>query len=43
MALRGLYQEATAENDKALNDVMVEYDTILQADPSNLVMCPSLV
>lgn len=36
MALRGLYQEATAENDAALNEVMLQYDEILERDPSNL-------
>jgi alpha-D-ribose 1-methylphosphonate 5-triphosphate synthase subunit PhnI len=37
MALRGLYHEAIAEDDVALKRVMDEYDSILEADPSNMV------
>lgn len=36
MALRGIFQEATAENDAALANVLKEYETILQKDPSNM-------
>ena len=37
MALQGLYQEATAENDTELQRVLKEYDAILKSDPSNMV------
>jgi hypothetical protein len=37
MALRGLYQEATAENDAELQHVLKEYEAILENDPSNMV------
>ncbi|KAF2168910.1 hypothetical protein M409DRAFT_65264 [Zasmidium cellare ATCC 36951] len=33
-ALRGLYEEATANNDKELEDVMKHYEEILKEDPS---------
>lgn len=33
-ALRGLYAEATANNDKELEDVMKHYEEILKEDPS---------
>jgi hypothetical protein len=37
MALSGLFQEAVAENDSALNQVLKRYETILAQDPSNMV------
>jgi hypothetical protein len=36
LALRGLFQEATAADDIALKQVLEEYETILEKDPSNL-------
>ncbi|KFY58288.1 hypothetical protein V496_06195 [Pseudogymnoascus sp. VKM F-4515 (FW-2607)] len=36
MALQGLYQEATAENDTELQRVLTEYDAILKGDPGNM-------
>lgn len=36
MALRGLYQEAMAQNDSELQKVLQEYNDILEADPSNM-------
>ncbi|KFY51076.1 hypothetical protein V495_00004 [Pseudogymnoascus sp. VKM F-4514 (FW-929)] len=35
MALQGLYQEATAENDTELQRILKEYDAILKEDPGN--------
>ncbi|KAI9791790.1 MAG: hypothetical protein M1835_000093 [Candelina submexicana] len=35
MGLRGLYQEAVAENETALEHVLLEYEKILQEDPTN--------
>jgi hypothetical protein len=43
MALRGLYQEATAQNDATLKEVLAEYEKILKNDPSNMVSFPQLV
>lgn len=40
MALRGLFQEATAEDDAALKSVLEEYEKILAQDSSNMVCCP---
>lgn len=37
MALRGLFQEAIAEDPAALEKVLKEYETILKNDPSNMV------
>jgi ER membrane protein complex subunit 2 len=37
MALRGLFQEAIAENDAALERVLEEYDSILARDQTNMV------
>lgn len=37
MALRGLFQEAVAKDDAALKKVMEEYESILMADPTNMV------
>lgn len=37
MALRGLFQEAIANDDVALKQVLKEYDNILARDPSNMV------
>lgn len=38
MGLRGLYQEAMAEDDSALLQMLHEYDEILAEDPTNTVM-----
>jgi ER membrane protein complex subunit 2 len=37
MALRGLFQEAIAEDDAALQHVLEEYDSILARDATNMV------
>lgn len=37
MGLRGLYQEACAENNAALEKVLQEYENILSEDPTNMV------
>lgn len=37
MALRGLFQEAIAQDDAALKKVLDEYNVILKKDPSNMV------
>jgi ER membrane protein complex subunit 2 len=37
MALKGLFKEATAANDAALDAVLKEYEQILDANPVNLV------
>jgi hypothetical protein len=37
MALRGVFQEATADDDAALKTILEEYEKILVADPSNMV------
>ena len=37
MALRGLFQEAVAQDDVALKQVLDGYETILKKDPSNMV------
>jgi alpha-D-ribose 1-methylphosphonate 5-triphosphate synthase subunit PhnI len=37
MALRGLFQEAIAQDDAALKQVLGEYETILAKDPGNMV------
>jgi hypothetical protein len=37
MALRGVFQEATAKDDAALKTVLEEYENIIAADPSNMV------
>ena len=37
MAFRGLFQEAIAQDDAALKQVLEEYDTILAKDPGNMV------
>ena len=39
MGLRGLYQEAVAEDEAALRKILREYDDILAEDPTNTV-CP---
>lgn len=36
-ALQGLFQEATAEDDAALQRILVDYDTILENDAGNTV------
>jgi ribosomal 50S subunit-associated protein YjgA (DUF615 family) len=37
MALRGLFQEAIANDDAALKQVLEQYDSILANDPGNMV------
>lgn len=37
MALRGIFQEAVAQDDAALKQVLAEYGSILAKDPSNTV------
>ena len=37
MGLRGLYQEAVAENDAALEKVLKEYNGVLAKNPTNTV------
>ena len=37
MALRGLYQEAVAEDETALEKVLQEYENIVLQDPTNTV------
>ncbi len=37
VALRGLFQEAVAEDDAALERVLDEYDSILARDQTNMV------
>jgi hypothetical protein len=37
MALRGLFQEAVADDDAALKQVLEQYDSILTAEPTNMV------
>lgn len=37
MALRGLYQEATAEDNAALERVLEDYESILARDQTNMV------
>lgn len=44
MGLRGLYQEATAEDEGALTRVLTDYEKTLEEDPANMVSsnaCPS--
>lgn len=36
MALRGLYQEAVAENDEALREILEDYNKILMENPMNV-------
>lgn len=40
MGLRGLYQEAVAEDDEALKRVLQEYDEVLAEDTVNTVGVP---
>ena len=37
LALTGLYDEATAQDDAELGKVLENYDTILANDPANMV------
>lgn len=37
LALTGLYDEATAQNDGELRNVLSNYERILKRDPSNMV------
>lgn len=39
MGLRGLYQEAVAEDQAALERILAEYDDVLAGDPANAVCC----
>ena len=41
MGLRGLYQEAVAKDDEALENILQEYNEILAENPVNMVV-PSL-
>lgn len=41
MALRGLFQEAIASDDLALQRVLEEYESILKKNPTNMVRYPS--
>ena len=41
MGLRGLYQEAIAQDDAALNRVLREYNEVIADDPGNAVRKPS--
>lgn len=37
LALRGLFQEAIAKDDKELQQVLEEYGNMLEKDPGNMV------
>lgn len=37
MALRGIFQEAIAQDDNDLRQVLGEYENILKKDPGNMV------
>ena len=37
MALKGLFEEATSEDEKALQIILSNYETILAENPSNVV------
>jgi len=37
MSLRGLYQEAVAEDDAALTHILNDYENVLAEDPANTV------
>ena len=39
LSLKGLYQEAVAKDDTALQKVLQSYDRQLSENPSNLVRC----
>lgn len=39
MGLRGLYQEAVAEDQAALEKILAEYNDVLAEDPANAVCC----
>ena len=39
MGLRGMYEEATAENEVALQRILKSYDSTLAEDPTNTVFC----
>lgn len=41
MGLRGLYQEAVAKDDSALEKILKEYNDVLAEDPVNTVNIPS--
>jgi len=43
MGLRGLYQEAVAQDDSALERVLKEYNDVLADDPVNTVRLSSTV
>ena len=38
MGLRGLYQEAVASGDAALEKILQEYNDVLEEDPTNTVI-----
>lgn len=42
MGLRGLFQEATAKDQPALEKCLAEYETILSENPVNVVRCSPL-
>lgn len=39
MGLRGLYQEAVADDQLALEKILAEYNDVLAEDPANTVCC----
>lgn len=39
MGLRGLYQEAVADDQAALEKILAEYNDVLAEDPANTVCC----
>ena len=41
MGLRGLYQEAVAEDQLALEKILKEYNEVLAEDPENTVCYPA--
>ena len=43
MGLRGLYQEAVAEDNSALERILQEYEEVLAEDPANTVRCSQKV
>lgn len=43
MALRGLYQEATAHDEAGLELILKEYNTIIEHESSNIVHYPAAV
>jgi hypothetical protein len=41
MALRGLFQEAVAEDKQALQKILDDYDSVVARDPTNMVRIQS--